>query len=209
VGVGDMRRGFAEGNFPKAFFPGFLEKSWQKVPRFARLGKKGFLGPIGDDLPSLIPLLFALMLFFYVFTFTWNAFDQKGQLFDDALAAMRVGNTLKGNNYMRNYEAFDQRCREAHSVKRVKFLAGLIPLKTGPGQEFSGVDVEELREDFQELEGNKFECSNVDLKEDSPSLQSDSLVIRSFPVALEFKNPDPKKNTFYVRPMLLVVVTWR
>jgi hypothetical protein len=169
---------------------------------------KGFLGPIGDDLPSLIPLLFALLLFFYVFTFTWNAFDQKGQLFDDVLAAMRVGNTLKGNNYVRDFDAFGQRCVEAHNVKRVKFMAGLIPLATGPDQVFAGINVETLRRDFFEDDAaNKFICSNVDLDDDSPGLESDSLVIRSFPVALEFENTNLK--TFYVRPMLLVVVTWR
>ncbi len=191
------RKRFAKGLFSQ----GFLRK------------QKGFLGPIGDDLPSLIPLLFALMLFFYVFTFTWNAFDQRGQLFDDALAAMRVGNTLKGNNYIRDFEAFQQRCVEAHSVKRVKFMVGLLPLSTGPGQNFEGIDIETIEGEFFEIEGedgaegNKFICSNVDLDEDSPGLESDSIVIRSFPVALEFKNPT--LNTFYVRPMLLVVVTWR
>ena len=178
-----------------------------------KLNKKGFLGPIGDDLPSLIPLLFALMLFFYVFTFTWNAFDQKGQMFDDALAAMRVGNTLKGNNYIRDFEVFEQRCVAAHSVKRVKFMVGLLPLSTGPGQDFGGIDIETIEDEFFEIEGEngaddkKFLCSNVDLGIDSPSLESDNIVIRSFPVALEFKNP--VLNTFYVRPMLLVVVTWR
>lgn len=172
-------------------------------------GKKGFLGPIGDDLPSLIPLLFALMLFFYVFTFAWNAFDQKGQLFDDALAAMRVGSTLKGNNYLRDFGEFQENCAEALSVKRVKFMAGLLPLSTGPvsGQPFPGIDLETIESDFFEHDDQKFLCSNVDLLEDSPGLESSGLVIRSFPVALEFK--DQATNAFYVKPMLLVVVTWR
>jgi len=168
---------------------------------------RGFLGPIGDDLPSLIPLIFALMMFFYVFTFTWNTFDQRGQSFDDALAALRVGNTLKGNNYLRGIGTFDERCKESQSIRRIKFISGLVPLSTGPGQDFPGLDLEDLEANFFDTPEGKYYCANVSDPDDKPGLTSENLVIRSFPVALEFKNE--ASNSFYVRPMLLVVVTWR
>ncbi len=167
---------------------------------------KGFLGPIGDDLPSLIPLIFALMMFFYVFTFTWNIFDQRSMAFDDAISVLRVGNTLKGGNYLRGFNMFNQRCAEAQNIRGVKFMAGLLPLSTGPGQEFIGLDVETIESDFFIDGGEKFICSNVNLGEEKPGLESSNLFIRSFPLALEFSNT--KTGTFYVRPMLLVVVTW-
>jgi len=172
------------------------------------LRERGFLGPIGDDLPSLIPLLFALMMFFYVFTSAWNAFDTKNSVFNDALAALNVGNAIKGNNYLRGISTFEERCSEAMSNKRVKFIAGLLPLSTGPGQSFSEVKLETLEADFFSDGEQKFFCTNI--PEDSgerPSLESKGLIMRSFPVALEFKNS--ATGTFYVRPMLLVVVTWR
>lgn len=166
--------------------------------------KKGFLGPIGDDLPSLIPLVFALMMFFYVFTFTWNAFDERGQAFNDALTTLRVGKTIKGNNYLRGYQTFEQRCKEAQSVKRVKFLAGLLELATGPKQKFEPIDIEGLEgKFFQDQE--KFTCTNTE--GETPGYESQDLIIRSFPVALEFQ--DEEEGAFYIRPMLLVVVTWR
>lgn len=168
---------------------------------------KGFLGPIGDDLPSLIPLLFALLIFFYVFTFTWNAFDQKSRSFNDALAILRVGNTLKGNNYVSGIETFDERCNEAQSIKRIKFMAGLVPLSTGPGQTFPGIDIETLESGFLELNNQKFMCTNISLPQEAPQPTSQDMMIRSFPVALEFKNE--ATNAFYIRPTLLVVVTWR
>ncbi len=168
---------------------------------------KGFLGPIGDDLPSLIPLIFALMMFFYVFTFTWNIFDQRSIAFDDAISVLSVGNTLKGGNYLRGIDMFKQRCAEAQNIRNVKFMAGLLPLSTGPGQEFVGLDVETLESDFFTVDGEKFICSNVDLEEESPMVESSNLFIRSFPLALEFSNP--VTGSFYVRPMLLTVVTWR
>ena len=174
---------------------------------------KGFLGPIGDDLPSLIPLIFALMMFFYVFTFTWNIFDQRSMAFDDAISVLRVGNTLKGGNYLRGIDMFEQRCSEAQSMRNVKFMAGLLPLSTGPETVgFEGLDIETLEGKFftvedGSIEGKKFICSNVDLTEESPGIESSNLFIRSFPIALEFANTNT--GAFYVRPMLLVVVTWR
>ena len=168
---------------------------------------KGFLGPIGDDLPSLIPLIFALMMFFYVFTFTWNVFDQRSKVFDDAISVLRVGNTLKGGNYVRGIDAFNQKCAKAQNMRNVKFLAGLIPLSTSSETEFAGLDVETLESDFFSNNGKQFICSNIDLEEEKPGLESSNLFIRSFPIALEFANPD--KGSFYIRPMLLVVVTWR
>jgi hypothetical protein len=179
----------------KAFSQGFLRR------------QKGFLGPIGDDLPSLIPLLFALMIFFYVFTFTWNIFDQRSQAFDDAVSALRVGNTMKGNNYLRGVDAFMERCNEAQSIRSVKFMAGLLPLSTGPNQPFGGMDIETLEESFFRQGEVQFICTNTGLAESGPGLETQNLYIRSFPVALEFVNPE--KGAFYVRPMLLVAVTWR
>ena len=173
------------------------------------VGKRGFLGPIGDDLPSLIPLLFALMMFFYVFTTSWNAFDQKNVLFNDSLTALRVGSVLKGNNYLRGYGTFDERCLEAQGIRRIKFMAGLLPLGTGPGQSFSGIDIEKLELDFFSDGQNRFFCTNLEggVVGDQLNSQSMNMLIRSFPVALEFHNT--ATNSFYVRPMLLVVVTWR
>lgn len=161
------------------------------------------MGPIGDDLPSLIPLLFALMIFFYVFTTAWNAFDEGSRAFNDAMAVLRVGNALKGNNYLRGFETFQERCNEAKSIKRVKFMSGLLPLRTGPGQTFEGVDLEAMESKFLS-NGETFMCSNTD---ERPETTNSSLDTRYFPIGLEFKNSET--GSFYVRPMLLAVVTWR
>ena len=38
---------------------------------------KGFIGPLGDDIPSIIAILLALSLFFSGITFALNAFSEK------------------------------------------------------------------------------------------------------------------------------------
>ncbi len=55
--------------------------------------KKGFIGPLGDDLPSLIAIMLALTLFFSGLTFSMNVFDQKrerARLMKGALDISRV-----------------------------------------------------------------------------------------------------------------------
>lgn len=167
--------------------------------------EKGFLGPIGDDLPSLIPLLFALVMFFYVFSFSWNAFDKKNSAFGDALTILDLSGKIRGDSYLTGFEQFMERCGEAKTVKRVSFLAGLLPLKTGPGQEFGGIDVETMQNDFFAPGADKkFECTNTD---DPPDVANPTLIVRFFPIAMEFK--DEARNMFYVKPMLLVVAAWK
>ncbi len=172
----------------------------------ARRVSLGFLGPIGDDLPSLIPLLFALTLFFYVFTFTWGVFDKRDAAFNDALAILRVGSALKANSYISNIEKFRERCETAKEVQRMRFLAGLLEVPTGPGESVEEFDIEKLSSGdlhFFSADDETFECSNA--KDEMPEVENKSIIVRFFPVALEFYN----KDQFYVKPMLLVVIAWK
>ena len=43
----------------------------------ARPGRRGFIGPIGDDLPSIVAIMLALGLFFSGVLFALNAYNQK------------------------------------------------------------------------------------------------------------------------------------
>jgi hypothetical protein len=163
---------------------------------------KGFLGPIGDDLPSLIPLLFALMLFFYAFTSAWNNFDKRNEDFADDLAVLRVSNALRGNNYIAGIEKFNENCETAKGTQRMHFLAGLLPLPTGKGEQFVGIDTEKIVSG-EPIFFEEFQCSST---EEMPALESEKSVVRFFPVALETKEGNDR---FYVKPMLLVVIAWK
>ncbi|MAG22340.1 MAG: hypothetical protein CL943_03505 [Candidatus Diapherotrites archaeon] len=168
--------------------------------------KKGFLGPIGDDLPSLIPLVFALTIFFYIFTFTWNTFDEKNRSFDNDISILRVSSILKGNSYIPNYSTFVERCNEANSVKRISFKAGLLPLYVRRDNSFEGIDIEEL-DFFSDPEtGDTYVCSNTD---EEPVLGTHEILVRFFPVALERDYRDEDGRHFFVKPMLLVVIAWQ
>jgi len=110
--------------------------------------QRGFLGPIGDDLPALIPLLFALVVFFSVFTFAFTSFDQKTQLFQMHLTAINIGRTIKGASYISGYcnpklegtgcdaLSFATKCNQLkRDITQVRFMAGLIELPLNKDEE--------------------------------------------------------------------------
>ena len=77
---------------------------------------KGFIGPIGDDLPSLIPLLFGLVMFFSTFTMTFSSFDARNTEFGYDVSVMRISRTLQSNSYIYNYNNFQKTLFYLHDV---------------------------------------------------------------------------------------------
>ena len=137
---------------------------------------KGFLGPIGDDLPSLIPLVFGLIVFFTVFTQTFNTFDERNTTFRDALGVIRLSDILVGNSYIvsdsSGSKQFDLMCETAQSIRTMNWKAGLIALDVSsleakPADKyFQGIDVSNINSRFFTLEiepgkTKNFSCTNT------------------------------------------------
>jgi hypothetical protein len=226
--------------FPRLFFSrkGFLRSIFSQA--FWKRGnsralRKGFLGPIGDDLPSLIPLVFALIIFFYAFTFAWNAFDQKNRFFDDSREVLDLASIMKGNSYVSGLDKFNENCAKAQSgVKRIKFAVGLVELSSNPlagapdAKHFNSAWLPFSNKEIFFLppetpsEDERFFCSNT--IDEIPQFYN----VNFFPVALErnyledqtgnlypvSQLEDLKQGSisfeerFFVKPMLLVVVSW-
>ncbi|MDO8428968.1 MAG: hypothetical protein Q7S92_07210 [Candidatus Diapherotrites archaeon] len=202
--------------------------------------KKGFLGPIGDDLPSLIPLLFGLVIFFATFSFAFQVFDRGNLAFDDAVKIVKISQGLKGDSYLGSAEEFFQSCQEV-SVRGLNFKAFIVdyPKATiamgAPGPPrfkileltneypstlhnfgvFSVADVPNCP--FESLNPCPLACVS---SSDLPILTGNERIqTRMFPIAFQdqkkcmpFENPltDFCNNSgFIVRPLTLVVVTWR
>ena len=62
--------------------------------------KKAFIGPIGDDIPSLIPIVFALTIFFASFNAALSTFDKKNNGFADDFYALKIARVLRSNGYI-------------------------------------------------------------------------------------------------------------
>ena len=170
---------------------------------------KGFLGPIGDDLPSLIPLIFALTIFFSVFSMAWNSFDAGNKDFEDKIAVLGIASTIKGNSYISDFTAFQGRCLEAKGQKRVFFKAGLLPLYVKEDRHFEGIDISDPEFFEDPNTGNVFECTNA-TSEDMEIFRQETInvIVRFFPIALEHDYKENGERHYFIQPMLLVVIAW-
>jgi len=170
---------------------------------------KGFIGPIGDDIPSLIPLLLGLVIFFSTFTTAFNSFDRINTEFDSDLAVMNITRIMQSNSYVVGYDEYKRHCDEI-GVVNSSFIAVLtdnwVNESTALPDAQSIFDIKI----FEDSENHLYTCSNLS-SSGAPEFISDYLSAenaaerkvssRVFPIALE----DEK----IVKPMHLVVITWR
>ncbi len=175
-----------------------------KIFNSIRLNQKGFLGAIGDDLPSLIPLTFALLIFFTALGFTFNEFQAKQTGFDQQLIKLRIGSTLKGDSLLNGVSAFEEACRTL-SITAFKFRARVY-LADSVTHRFKNIRVYEDADDpdpaqILEQNGRRFLCENTDQPLYFESLAQQKPEHLSYPVAVNLETS--------INPGLLVVSVWR
>jgi len=180
------------------------------------INKKGFIGPIGDDIPSLIPLIFALVLFFGVFSYSLNEFDRHNTVFDRSVESSKITAEMRSAAYIQGHDSFQKVC-DSLGIKKLKYRAGLVELKIGEEKiedVYETVNVLDIQFYKDPETGQDFRCTNVE--EDASSRSGDYVVVQ-YPIALQTtkiwseSNPDMARtldSKFAVRPMVLVIVLW-
>lgn len=166
--------------------------------------QKAFLGPIGDDLPSLIPLMFALIIFFSGFYMAMAAYTERGEDFDNDLAVTQISNALRGTGFISGVQDFDNLCNSLN-IQNPKYFAALTELSLNP-EKNTDVNIFDF-EVYKDKEGKEFICTNFeeDFKQEFTKekvLENNyKIVYRIYPVVLDVD--------FVVTPMQLVVIAWR
>jgi hypothetical protein len=80
-------------------------------------GEKGFIGAIGDDLPSLIPIIVALLIFFSVFSVALNTYNSQNYSFEKKMGMLSVARLVKGDSLLLSVDQFIERCDQAKMNK--------------------------------------------------------------------------------------------
>lgn len=173
-------------------------------------GQGGYIGPIGDDFPSLIPLIFGLLMFFTAFTITFNAFDTSNSNFNDDITLLRISRTLQSNSYIFSRENFSELCGQV-GVVNLKFAAVLSEGWVNPGNAGTGGGHKSIFDVpvFRNAKGDYFHCSNQKPRSTNSlgdfaglrDVSGSRFVSRIYPIVVE----DEK----IVKPMHLVVVAWK
>lgn len=181
----------------------------------------GFIGPIGDDLPSLIPIVFALTIFFASFNTALNSFENKNLGFADDLDTLKVARILRSNGYIVNLENFKQLCSLVQ-VSSIKYVAGISELNSSPEEsldpsktyDFSFIDdsqdLKPLDQLFYSNADGVFYCTNLqDIEQEFNKGVFDykKTIVRVYPIIVE---KDRGSGLGIISsPMQLVVVSWR
>lgn len=179
-----------------------------KILGFKILAKspKGFIGPIGDDLPSLIPLLFALIIFFSTFSYAISITTAKNAALDSDLALLKVARVLRSNGYITDRENFGILCKTVN-IRSINYKAGLVETRITVGKSYKGLDIFDLKffDDTPETDGDNpdslYVCTNADEDIELEELSGMTIASKIFPVVLEHNNR--------AKPMFLVVIAWQ
>lgn len=163
--------------------------------------RKGFIGPIGDDLPSLIPLIFSLVIFFAAFNQTLMVYRSTASRFELVLDALRISNALRGDKYINDFQEFEQLCNSVNPIG-LFFKAGLVDLN----EHYNPIDIYKFVNENEGIyrSGDKlFVCPPNQEEMITPN---SVVMVNMLPVAYQ----DAEVTSgLAVRPMLLVVVVWR
>jgi len=189
------------------------------------VGKKGFIGAIGDDLPSLIPLVVSLLLFFSIFSMTLNSYGTKNAAINKQSEMITAAREIKGDSLILDFEQFKSRC-DLVKLKKYpySFMIGIYDFKGDPAKTSSA----NITQDFvgSKVVGNqgsdnlffgadaagenqKYFCGYKRLGFPEFGTKTKNYLMRFYPVAIQIAvdNSTGGKD-YYIEPGLMAMVVW-
>jgi len=94
----------------------------------SKIKEKGFIGAIGDDLPSLIPIFLGLIIFFSVFLSTYNTYKSNTSLYSLRQEAISISMTIKSEPLISDYNHFQKICNKVSTTKEWNAFITSLPI---------------------------------------------------------------------------------
>jgi len=185
------------------------------------ISHKGFIGPIGDDLPSLIPIVVALVLFFTIFSMTLNTYNTKNTSVRKQMEMTSVAREIKGDSLILGIDQFDSKCKSV-KVKRFpyNFMAGIYSsesdLKSVINDFISMAEDESIADNGStdllaaDLEGSKkgFFCNYIKVGSRAFTGMEKSYFLRYYPVAVQYPLTINGSTQYVIIPAVMAMVVW-
>ncbi len=108
--------------------------------------QKGYIGAIGDDLPSLIPLFLGIVLFFAVFINTYNVYTQNTSLYSSQNEALRIALILKEEPVIISHDFYNNLCNKVDTT--YKWTAFLVDVDLNSSNNRS-LSIATLKQEFE------------------------------------------------------------
>lgn len=185
--------------------------------------KKGFIGPIGDDLPSLIPIVTGLVIFFSIFVLTLNTYNEKNVFLEKQIDMTTVARDIKGDSLILNWSQFNDRCN-GMKLKRYpySFMIAIYDNEvdvTKIVSEFKDISLDNYEnnltsQEFDFLsqgtdEGNRnFFCSYLRVGGRDFSENKRQYVVRFYPIAVQQPVSSASSTYHLIVPAVMAMVVW-
>jgi len=111
------------------------------------MNQKGFIGSIGDDLPSLIPIFLGLVVFFSVFLGVFNDYNAKNRVYTLNQEAVEISMQLKSDPVIVGYDHFMEKCNEINTTKNWNAFLVDLPQDT---KYFKSITLEDIYKNYQD-----------------------------------------------------------
>jgi len=171
---------------------------------FITKNKKGLIGAIGDDLPSLIPIFLGLVVFFAVFLNTYNVYKDTSNLYDLQQEAIKIAMTLKAEPLIPDYNFFNETCGKVNTT--TNWTAFLIDLPLDTNKQISLSPDTFADNIIKDTEENLFICGDDNIESVQKLLQNNSSkLIYLYPITVQRKI----ENVEHALPAKLYVIVWR
>jgi len=86
--------------------------------------QKGFIGAIGDDLPSLVPIFFSLLIFFGTLSYVFITLNEKNTYLEKYFESISVSKEALGSSFFSGYAEFEERVASINTTEN--YIVGLI-----------------------------------------------------------------------------------
>ncbi len=197
-----------------------------KKIKIKKINSKGFIGAIGDDLPSLIPIVVALLLFFTIFALTLNSYTEKNIELKKNLSLLAISRDLKGDSLLLNVDQFRDRCtmvqNEIHEYNfRVAIysnekLKELAELKEQVITDFKSDSFSELGGEFENFltglnkgsEQETYSCEYLRKGAKKLTDKKSNYLMRFYPVAVQTDMTIQESDYKLIVPAIMVMVIW-
>lgn len=99
--------------------------------------RKGFIGPIGDDIPSLMMIVLSMTLFFSSILFVFNSYTEKTTKIRAAEGAIEVARTLTSGIIFEDNREIEQKVDRIEESYGIVASYGIAIDKTCEPKEYS------------------------------------------------------------------------
>ncbi|MFA6329652.1 MAG: hypothetical protein WCX64_03130 [Candidatus Micrarchaeia archaeon] len=143
------------------------------------MARRGFIGPIGDDIPSIFPLMAGIILFIATLIYANDEFNAKNSAINLRKAGLDMAYIVVEKGYV-NQGGFDETCEDLlkPSAKKnnVFFAVMLRDCTTDPSESFAGTEICSLTQE---------ENANIN----SEYLTKKQTSIYNYPIATDCETP--------------------